>query len=62
MRRYFVVPAPGYYGDEAEVRSSHSTVTAARKAAGQTGCVRVGYKRKGELWLRIWEEQYPIAQ
>jgi hypothetical protein len=33
--RYIVIDAPGYYGAYAAIYSSHATVDAARRAAGQ---------------------------
>lgn len=58
--RYFVVPAPGYYGDRAKVWSSHATIEAADQAAGKTGIVRIGDLRKGATWLRVYEDFYPV--
>lgn len=60
--RFFVVPAPGHYGDQAKVYSSHRTIAAARKAAGKSEVVRVGNKAKGDTWLRVYEETYPVAR
>lgn len=59
--QYFVVPAPGHYGDRATVLSSHATLKAAIRAAGAGYSVRVGDKRKGDVWLRVYEESYPMA-
>lgn len=59
--RYFVVPAPGHYGDRARVLSSHATVTAAKRAAGRGFVVREGALRKGAAWLRVYEETYRLA-
>lgn len=59
--KYFLVPAPGYYGDVAWVLSSHRTLAAARKAETQSSVVRIGNKKKGEKWLRVYEETYPVA-
>lgn len=58
---YFVVPAPGYYGDTAKVWSSHVNLEATKKATGTSGIVRVGHLRKGDKWLRVYEETYPVA-
>ncbi len=60
--KYFVVPAPGHYGDRAQVYSSHRSFAAARKAAGSGAVIRQGSHRKGDLWLRVYEETYPIAE
>lgn len=63
-RHFFVVPAPGRYGDRDRVYSSHATLSAAQKAAG-VGLgyvVRAGDKRKGDTWLRVYEETYPVAK
>lgn len=59
---YFVVPAPGHYGDRAKVWSSHRSLAAARKAAGPGYVVRKGELRKGANWLRVYEEIYPVAR
>jgi len=61
-KRFFVVPAPGRYGDKAKVYSSHRTLEAARKAAGETGVVRLGDMTKGDAWLRAYESTYPLAK
>ncbi len=60
-RRYFVVAAPGHYGDRDRVYSSHATLAAAKLAAGTGYVVRVGDKRKGDEWLRAYEQTYPEA-
>lgn len=62
MSRYFVVPAPGYYGDRARVLSSHRTSDAARRAAGRGYVVRAGEKRRGDEWLRAYEGIYPVVR
>lgn len=62
VNSYFVVPAPGHYGDRARVYSGHRTLAAAKKAARQGGIVRVGNKGKGDEWLRVYEETYPVAE
>lgn len=59
---YFVVPAPGRYGDSTKVLSSHRSIAAARKAAGPGYVVRKGSKTKGDKWLRVYEENYPVAR
>lgn len=61
MSVYFLVPAPGHYVDRAKVLSSHASFAAARKARGFGECVRVGEKRKGDEWLRVYESLYPVA-
>lgn len=61
--RYFVTPAPGYYGDRSTVLSSHATLAAAQRAArrcGPSAVVRIGDKRKGDEWLRCAEAHYPV--
>lgn len=60
-RAYFVVPAPGHYGDRARVISSHATLSAARRAAGAGYVVRVGALTKGAEWLSSSESVYPLA-
>lgn len=64
---FVVVPAPGHYGDRTTVISSHSTAEAARKAAATaSGSVfravaREATKRKGDEWLRVYEETSPVV-
>jgi len=60
---YFVVSAPGHYGDTTRVKSSHRSLEAAKKAArrGSGLCVRVGDKEKGATFYRSSEETYPMA-
>ena len=58
---FFVVPAPGRYGDRAKVVSSHRTLAAAKKAATPGWVARVGNLRKGSPWLRSDEPFYPVA-
>jgi len=60
--RYFVVAAPGYYGDRARVVSSHSSKKLAQRAAGKGEVVRRGDKRKGDVWLRSSERVYPSVE
>lgn len=68
VTRYFVVDAPGHYGDVTRVWSSHHTLPAALKAARPIGSgshryvVREGGLRKGDPFLRVYEETYPIAR
>ena len=57
---YFVVPAPGHYGDRSRVLSSHRTLQAARKAAGSGYVVREGGKTKGDEWMQADEQHYPV--
>lgn len=58
---YFVVPAPGHYGDAATVISSHGTLSAAKRSAGKGYCVREGSLRKGARWVRVYEQTYPMV-
>lgn len=60
---YFVVFAPGHYGNECKVLSSHHTYNAALRAIADTTtlCVRQGHLRKGDTFLRIYEETYQYA-
>lgn len=58
---FFVVPAPGHYGDRATVLSSHRTLAAANRAAGPGYVVRCGSLKKGDEWLRSSESIYSIA-
>jgi hypothetical protein len=51
--------APDAY--RARVASLQATLAAARKAAGPGYVVRVGALRKGDEWLRVYEETYPVA-
>ena len=61
--KFFVVPAPGHYGDRARVYSSHTTIGAARKATKKSEgvVIRAGSKRKGDVWLRVYEESYLVV-
>lgn len=60
---YFVVPAPGWYGDETEVISSHKTLKAALRAANRENRIaRVGNKQKGARFSRASEDIYPAAK
>lgn len=65
MTRYFVCPAPGYYGDRVRVLSSHRTIEAARRAAiGGTHIhyvVRAGHLKKGDWFNSPWDHFYPIV-
>ena len=58
---YFVVPAPGHYGDRTRVVSSHRTLAAAEKAATSGYVARIGALRKGSQFLRSDEAVYPEA-
>ena len=58
---YFVVSAPGHYGDSTRVMSSHRTLKAALKARGEGECVREGSLTKGATFLRSAESVYPRA-
>lgn len=58
---YFLVAAPGHYGDRSTVFSSHRTLAAARRAAGRGYVVRIGGLRRGDEWLRSSEAIYPVA-
>jgi len=53
--RYVVVPAPGRYGDETRVISSHRTLIAAARQCGDGGVVRAAALRRGDRWLRVYE-------
>lgn len=60
--QYFVTQAPGWYGDESAVLSSHRTLEAAMRAANHPSrVVRLGGKRKGDRWYRAAENMYPVA-
>lgn len=61
---YFIVPAPGHYGDRATVLSSHRTLKAAMRAARRLGnscVVRCGSLRRGDEWFRSMEPYYASA-
>jgi hypothetical protein len=62
--KFFVVEAPGHYGDTTRVLSSHRTLQAARKAAGSSGryTVRSGALKKGDAFLRVYEQTYQQAE
>ena len=57
---FFVVPAPGHYGDKCRVLSNHRSLDSARRAAKMAGgcVVRSGDKRRGDTWLRVYESFY----
>lgn len=67
--RYFIVAAPGYYGDDrTRVLSSHATLAAARREAASCRrlfafpvVIREGAKRAGEEWFRVYEETYRLV-
>lgn len=64
---YVVVPAPGSYGDRTRVMSSHRTAAAAVKAARRASSdmfravARESYRRRGDEWLRKYDEVSPIV-
>lgn len=65
---YFLVPAPGQYGDVATVLSGHQTMAAAKRAARSwrgvfpAGVViRIGRLTKGNQMGRSSECHYPVA-
>ena len=70
QKRYFVVPAPGCYGDVTRVISSHGSLALAKKKAkslspgnGRYWCVvRSGDKSKGARFFRVDEQFYAEAQ
>lgn len=61
---HFVTPAPGHYGDQTRVISSHKSVAAARRAAKASGSVqyvvREGSLQKGHVFRRSAESIYPV--
>ena len=57
---YFVVAAPGHYGDRTRVVSSHRTLTGAKKNATAGYVVREGEVAKGAEFTRSDEQVYPI--
>ena len=55
--KYFLVAAPGYYGDRTRVISSHRTLDAARRAArGKNAAIYAGEQKRGSEWLRVYEQ------
>lgn len=62
MSNFFVVAAPGFYGDKTRVVSSHATIDAAKKAARGNYVVRLGGLKKGNTFFRSSEQIYSIAQ
>ena len=51
---YFVVAAPGHYGDRTRVVSSHKNATLAKRAARKLGpgfVVREGGKKRGDVFV-----------
>lgn len=59
--RYFVVPAPGHYGDTARVVGSYRSYREARRLATRGWVVRLGSPARGDEWLRVYEMAYPIV-
>ena len=59
--KFFVVDRPGTYGDIGQVYSAHRTLAAAKKQEGPRTVVRAGGLAKGDRWLRVYEEIYPLA-
>jgi hypothetical protein len=60
--RYFVVDAPGYYGDSGRVYGDYDSVAAALKAwPSPSVVVREGTLEKGDVWTRSQEQHYPIV-
>ena len=61
---YFVVSAPGYYGDQTKVLSSHRTIAAAKRAIGAYRglVVRTGALTRGDTFFRADEPFHPIAR
>ena len=55
---YFVVTAPGHYQDRTRVKSSHRSLAAAHKAKGWGECVREGGLKKGDEFLRVYEQNH----
>ena len=55
--KYFLVAAPGYYGDRTRVISSHRTLDAARRAArGLNAAIYAGEQKRGSECLRVYEQ------
>jgi hypothetical protein len=63
MGAYFVVPAPGHYGDVTRVLGSYATLADARRSIGRSSSavVRKGQMEKGDRWLRVYEQVYPLV-
>jgi hypothetical protein len=61
MTHYFITSAPGYYGDRSVVVSSHKTLRSAQAAAAAAKglAIYAGDKRRGEEWLRVYEQHFP---
>ena len=57
---FFVVPAPGHYGDRCKVVSAHHTLDAAKRAAALGFVVRAGSLRKGTEFTRADEAIFPV--
>lgn len=55
---YFVVAAPGHYGDKTRVQSAHQTLADAHKKRGPGECVREGALEKGAVFLKSAEHVY----
>lgn len=61
-KTYFVVAAPGHYGDRTRVISSHRSLVAAKRNATAGFVVREGSLTKGDEFLRSSESIYPVAR
>ena len=57
--RYFVVPAPGTYGDVTSVLWSGKDLEAARGMTPRGYIVRLGSKKAGEKWYPQYEVECP---
>lgn len=63
MSKFFVVFAPGHYGDSCKILSSHRTYAAALKRIADTTTlvIRQGKLKKGDTFYRTSEAVYPYA-
>jgi hypothetical protein len=59
---YFVVPAPGHYGDTCTVLSSHASLASAKRNASKGYAVRRGTMAKGDRFVRADEQHHPVVR
>lgn len=59
LLRYFVVPAPGTYGEVTSVLWSGKNLDAAKGMAPRGYVIRLGSKKAGEKWYSREEADHP---
>lgn len=58
--RYFVVPAPGTYGDVTSVLWSSKKLEEAKGMAPRGYVVRIGDAKAGSKWYPSYEADHPV--